>query len=410
MKQTNEPTTPALRQIFSLAQIYAAKQQASQVEPEHLLASLLTVKGNSALQALTALSINSDELLQSLALQAVTPTPSGPVEAVDLSETSRQAIEDARKEAYNLGHRDVDAIHLLLALLYTGTNTVHRLLDGVGLSLYDVRQHILNHPGKIKQRPASPGRLLIRPAPSFLVLLAVATGSGIALNLGGGPDFVRSMTILFILSGWIISVCIHEFGHALAAYLGGDLSVRDTGYLTLDPLKYTHSVFSIMMPLVFLLLGGLGLPGGAVYINTRALRSSRWETLVALAGPLSTTAVGLLIALPFVFGLAPEPMINPSPFWSALAFLGFLQVTALLFNLVPIPPLDGFNMLAPILPADIVAQARRLSGWLFLLFLLLLWYDTPISMAFWSETFRLTNLLGLPPWYVFEGMETFRIF
>ncbi len=73
-----------------------------------------------------------------------------------------------------------------------------------------------------------------------------------------------------------MSLCLHEFGHALAAYLGGDTSVRDAGYLTLNPLKYSHPLLSIIMPVLFLMMGGIGLPGGAVYINRHALRSSTW--------------------------------------------------------------------------------------------------------------------------------------
>ncbi|MEM9137739.1 MAG: site-2 protease family protein, partial [Cyanobacteria bacterium P01_F01_bin.42] len=89
---------------------------------------------------------------------------------------------------------------------------------------------------------------------------------------------------LLVFAGFILSVCLHEFGHAIVAYWGGDRSVQQKGYLTLNPLKYTHPTYSIVMPLIFLLLGGLPLPGAAVYINTRALRSRGWRSAVAVAG------------------------------------------------------------------------------------------------------------------------------
>src|SRR5678815_2748961 len=63
---------------------------------------------------------------------------------------------------------------------------------------------------------------------------------------------------------WIFSVCLHEFGHAVVAYKGGDYTVRDKGYLTFNPLKYTDPLFSIILPVLFVALGGIGLPGGAV--------------------------------------------------------------------------------------------------------------------------------------------------
>src|SRR3990172_4827518 len=103
------------------------------------------------------------------------------------------------------------------------------------------------------------------------------------------------MTFAIVLIGWIFSLCLHEFSHALVAYLGGDTSVKDKGYLTFNPLKYTHPVYSIVLPLVFLVMGGIGLPGGAVYIETERLRSPRWRSAVSLAGPLANLVVAIVL-------------------------------------------------------------------------------------------------------------------
>ena len=78
---------------------------------------------------------------------------------------------------------------------------------------------------------------------------------------------------------WVFSVCLHEFGHAWVADKGGDHTVREKGYLTMNPLQYTDPLFSLVLPVVFLLMGGIGLPGGAVYINHQLLRSRGWDTL-----------------------------------------------------------------------------------------------------------------------------------
>jgi Zn-dependent protease len=101
---------------------------------------------------------------------------------------------------------------------------------------------------------------------------------------------------LLVTAGWVFSVCLHEFGHAVVAYRGGDYTVKEKGYLTLNPLNYTHPVYSLLMPLVFLFLGGLGLPGGAVYIEDRLLRSKGWRSAVSLAGP----AMNVLLAMWYV--------------------------------------------------------------------------------------------------------------
>ncbi len=71
-------------------------------------------------------------------------------------------------------------------------------------------------------------------------------------------------TFLIVLAGWIFSLSLHEFAHALVAYYGGDKTVKDKGYLTFNPLKYTHPMLSIVFPIIFLMMGGIGLPGGAV--------------------------------------------------------------------------------------------------------------------------------------------------
>src|SRR5438552_3895506 len=94
---------------------------------------------------------------------------------------------------------------------------------------------------------------------------------------------------------WVFSVCLHEFGHAWVAYQGGDYTVREKGYLTMNPLRYTHPVYSLLMPVIFMMMGGIGLPGGAVYIEHHLLRSRAWETGVSLAGPFMNLLLVLVI-------------------------------------------------------------------------------------------------------------------
>ena len=75
------------------------------------------------------------------------------------------------------------------------------------------------------------------------------------------------MTFIFVLVGWIFSLCLHEFAHAAVAFAGGDTSVREKGYLTFNPLRYVDPIASLFVPLVFLLLGGIGLllAAGGIY-------------------------------------------------------------------------------------------------------------------------------------------------
>jgi Zn-dependent protease len=211
------------------------------------------------------------------------------------------------------------------------------------------------------------------------------------------------MTFLVVIIGWIFSLCLHEFSHALVAYYGGDTSVRDKGYLTFNPLKYTHPVYSILLPLLFLVLGGIGLPGGAVYIEKWRLRSKRWESAVSLAGPASNLLLGVLLAT--VLHFAP---LTTTGVWPGLAFLALLQVTAVVLNLVPIPPLDGYGVIAPYLPSTLRAQADRVGNILILVFFAALWYVPFISDAFWTLIFWLVNALGIPLSLAGLGLKLFQ--
>src|SRR5262249_31347327 len=78
------------------------------------------------------------------------------------------------------------------------------------------------------------------------------------------PDDARMLVFPFVLTGFLISLCLHEFGHAFVAYHCGDTTVGEKGYLTLNPLLYTDVQYSILFPILIMAIGGVGLPGGAV--------------------------------------------------------------------------------------------------------------------------------------------------
>ncbi len=210
-------------------------------------------------------------------------------------------------------------------------------------------------------------------------------------------------TFLVVLVGWVFSLCLHEFSHALAAYYGGDTSVREKGYLTFNPLKYTHPVYSLLLPLLFLVMGGIGLPGGAVYIETWRLRSKRWESLVSLAGPFSNLVLAIVLALVLQFAPAQGGGI-----WPGLGFLALLQLSALVLNLIPVPPFDGYGTLAPFLPMEWRMTVARWGTWIMLAVFALLWYVPFINSLFWEVVFWLGSVLHLPFDLVLQGYSLFR--
>lgn len=211
------------------------------------------------------------------------------------------------------------------------------------------------------------------------------------------------MTFLIVLVGWVFSLTLHEFMHALVAYRGGDWTVREKGYLTFNPLRYTHPVMSILLPLLFLVMGGIGLPGGAVYIETWRLRSRNWASAVSLAGPLANLFVALVLAL--VFRVAP---VSLEGIWPGLAFLAFLQVSAAALNLLPIPPLDGYGILGPFLPPALREMADRAAPVGMWILLLLMWYVPFFGQLFWGGVAFVTALLGIPLELVGAGYDQFQ--
>ncbi len=210
-------------------------------------------------------------------------------------------------------------------------------------------------------------------------------------------------TFIDVLVGWVFSLCLHEFSHALVAYYGGDTTVKDKGYLTFNPLKYTHPVYSLLLPLLFLVMGGIGLPGGAVYIETWRLRSPRWRSAVSLAGPTSNLVLAILLGL--ILRFSP---VTSSGVWPGLAFLAFLQISALVLNLVPLPPFDGFGAIEPYLPDNIHSAVSQVRQFLPLIVFFLLWDVPLVYNNFWLLVSFLANFMGVPLQLVSLGFSQFR--
>lgn len=197
------------------------------------------------------------------------------------------------------------------------------------------------------------------------------------------------MNFIIIFFGWIFSLCLHEFSHALVAYHGGDTTVREKGYLTFNPLKYTHPFLSIVLPLLILFMGGIGLPGGAVYIETWRIRNRYWLSAMSLAGPAANGLVAIVLAV--LLQILPPSAASILP---GLNFLLVLQIWAILFNLIPLPPLDGYGIIAPFLNPVVREQMERFRGYAIWILILGIWYVPAIRNFFWTVVFIGSTLLG----------------
>ncbi|MCC7366195.1 MAG: site-2 protease family protein [Dehalococcoidia bacterium] len=226
----------------------------------------------------------------------------------------------------------------------------------------------------------------------FLAAVAICVGSLVFAWSKGDHDLVIIRAIVF--GGWIVSLTFHEFAHALTAYLGGDRAIRERGYLTLNPVRFMHPITSVVLPLFFVLMGGMPLIGGATMVCVADLRSRWWRTLVSLAGPATNLACAGAIGLVFHYGLV-DPYTAAG---AGLGYLAFLQVAAAMWNLIPLPPFDGFGALEPHLGETPRRYAAMLGPWGgFLLAWGLMAVIPGAADSFWDQVYEFTYGLGIHP-------------
>jgi Zn-dependent protease len=193
-------------------------------------------------------------------------------------------------------------------------------------------------------------------------------------------SFESILPAFFIL---IASLSFHEAAHAWAADRLGDSTARRLGRLTLNPLAHIDWIGTVLFPLVAM-LSNLPLIGWAkpVPVNMRNLRAPRRDfALVALAGPVSNIvlAFGFALLLKAQGGLVPDD--GQTLLTSVLAMAVFLNVLLAVFNLIPVPPLDGGNVLAGIVPEPVARQIDRLRPFGILLLYALVFLGVIESIA-----------------------------
>jgi Zn-dependent protease len=165
------------------------------------------------------------------------------------------------------------------------------------------------------------------------------------------------LNVLLILVVIIFSTIIHEVMHGLVADKLGDPTARYAGRLTLNPLKHLDPLGSFVIPiLTYLSLGTAFGYAKPVPINPYNLKGHFGEALVAAAGPASNIAIALLAGLTLRFVAVSQGMAD------VLFTFTYINVLLCLFNLIPIPPLDGSRVLAAILPRPLSVGYDRLRG------------------------------------------------
>ena len=239
------------------------------------------------------------------------------------------------------------------------------------------------------------------PSPGGLAMLLIWICLGAALALVDTPPLVL---FAFVLLGWVLSVMLHEFSHALVAWLGGDHTVATKGYLSFDPRRYGHWFTTVGIPLLAVALGGIGLPGGAVYLRNDLMRNRRWRMAASLAGPGANLLILLVLAgVRFAWAQAGAS----GPLFAALTVLAYLQATALILNLLPVPGLDGFNAVRPFLPERWAPTLHKIEGLALIALLAALFMLPGAGEALFTVAAALSLALGLIPEALSAGLQMF---
>ncbi|PIR24063.1 site-2 protease family protein [Candidatus Campbellbacteria bacterium CG11_big_fil_rev_8_21_14_0_20_44_21] len=179
-------------------------------------------------------------------------------------------------------------------------------------------------------------------------------------------NFIFSIIVL------ILSVALHEASHGYAAGRLGDPTARLAGRLTLNPLKHLDLFGSFIFPAMTYFLGGfiLGWAKPVPY-NPYNLKDQRWgEAKVAFAGPASNLIIAVIFGFFIRLGFVPESLLSP------VGLIVFINILLAIFNLIPIPPLDGSKILFSILPyrhLNLRVFLERYSLFLILFFVFFLW-------------------------------------
>jgi len=201
----------------------------------------------------------------------------------------------------------------------------------------------------------------------------------------------------------IFSITSHEAAHGFAADRCGDPTAREHGRLTLNPIPHIDPFFTVLLPLFLIVIGAPFIFGGAkpVPVNpSRMHRPRRDAAFVGAAGPLANIAIAL--ALTAVFVAVDGMQSETGHALQRIAAIGiFINALLAVFNLIPIPPLDGSRVVQYFLPPGALVLYRRLEQYGLLIIVALLFFapqlQRPLLATVTWLIYTMASLFGVQP-------------
>jgi len=199
--------------------------------------------------------------------------------------------------------------------------------------------------------------------------------------------------LIFQLAVLLGSVVIHEVSHGVVALWQGDPTAKFMGRLTLNPIKHLDVWGSFLVPLMlFIFSGGNFLFGWAkpVPYNPHNLRNQKWgETMVGLAGPASNFLLALVFGLSLRFFPATTDLVFVQNLAQLFVIIVMLNILLGVFNLMPIPPLDGSKLLFSVLPPHMSHIQMFLERYGFIILLFFIFFAFQFIFPIVGVLFRL---------------------
>lgn len=217
------------------------------------------------------------------------------------------------------------------------------------------------------------------------------------------------MQYVYIIIVILVSLTFHEFSHAFVSYRLGDPTAKSMGRLTLNPIKHLDPLGTIMM--VASMIGGMGIGWAKpVPINPMYYRSKKAGTmLVSIAGPLSNLLLSFLFIFPLIYidwryGVNTLQANDPKYIIASISQMFMLtNISLAIFNLIPVPPLDGSKILSGVLPTRQYYQFMQYENYIGIVFILIIFiFPGILNTIMRTVTVPISNLLVEAAYRIFS--------